>query len=67
MCLRQRRLSIREKADAHMNTHTHTLCNAYFTPVEQQHGLPIITSMNHGLPSGCQEDGGGGEDDGEQK
>lgn len=65
MCLRQRRLSIREKADAHMNTHT--LCNAYFTPVEQQHGLPIITSMNHGLPSGCQEDGGGGEDDGEQK
>lgn len=57
----------RESGRTHEHTHTHTLCNAYFTPVEQQHGLPIITSMNHGLPSGCQEDGGGGEDDGEQK
>lgn len=37
-------------------TGSHTLCNTYFTPVEQQHVLPIITSMNHCLPLGCQED-----------
>lgn len=39
-------------------TGSHTLCNTYFTPVEQQHVLPTITSMNHCLPSGDGAQGG---------
>lgn len=46
------KVSEREKTDRV----THTLCNTYFTPVELQHVLLIITSMNHCLLSGCPGD-----------
>lgn len=48
----------REKNKERWQVHTHIVQRTYFTPVEQQHVLPTITSMNHCLPSGDGAQGG---------